>query len=40
METIDTLLLVFLGIAISNFLDVAFAISPRLAAWLNRELSD
>lgn len=40
MQIIDTLLLVFLGIAISYFVDAAFEISPRIAAWINRELSD
>jgi hypothetical protein len=39
MQIIDTALLVFLGIAISFFLDAAFEISPRVAAWINRELS-
>lgn len=40
MQIIDTLLLVFLGIAISYFVDAAFEISPRIAAWIDRELSD
>lgn len=39
MQFIDTLLLVFLGVAISYFLDAVFEISPRIAAWINRELS-
>jgi hypothetical protein len=40
MPAIDTVLLVFLGLAISYFLDAVFEISPRLAAWIDRELSD
>jgi hypothetical protein len=40
MPAIDTVLLVFLGLAISYFLDAVFEFSPRLAAWINRELSD
>jgi len=40
MQFIDTLLLVFLGLAIAYFLDAVFEISPRLAAWISRELSD
>jgi hypothetical protein len=40
MHYIDTVLLVFLGLAISYFLDAVFEISPRLAAWIDRELSD
>ena len=40
MPFIDTLLLVFLGVAISYLLDAIFEISPRLAAWINDELSD
>ena len=40
MQFIATLLLVFLGLAISYFLDAVFEISPRLAAWNDRELSD
>jgi hypothetical protein len=39
MPFVTTALLVFLGLAISNFLDAVFEISPRLAAWINRELS-
>jgi len=40
MQFIDTLLLVSLGIAIAFFLDAVFDISPRISAWINRELSD
>jgi hypothetical protein len=40
MQFIDTLLLVSLGLAISYFLDAVFEISPRISAWINRELSD
>jgi len=40
MQFIDTLLLIFLGIAMAYFLDAVFEISPRLAAWINRELSE
>jgi hypothetical protein len=40
MQFADTLPLVFLGLAISYLLDAIFEISPRLAAWINRELSD
>ena len=40
MPYIDTALLVFLGLAIFYFLDAVFEISPRLAAWIDRELSD
>ena len=40
MQFLDTLLLVFLGVAISYLLDAVFEISPRLAAWIDKELSD
>ena len=40
MQLVDTLLLVFLGVAISYLLDAVFEISPRLAAWIDKELSD
>jgi hypothetical protein len=40
MQFIDTLLLVFLGIAIAYFVDAVFEISPKISAWISRELSD
>ena len=40
MQFLDTVLLVFLGSAIAFFLDAVFEFSGRIAAWINRELSD
>jgi hypothetical protein len=40
MQFIDTLLLVFLGISIFYFIDAVFEISPKISAWISRELSD
>jgi len=40
MQFIDTVLLVSLGIAISSLLDAIFGISPKISAWISRELSD
>jgi hypothetical protein len=40
MQIVDTVLLVFLGMGISYFVDAAFEISPRISAWINGELSD
>ena len=40
MPFIDTVLLMFLGLAIAYLLDAVFEISPRVTAWIDRELSD
>jgi hypothetical protein len=40
MPVSEALPLVFLGLGIAYFLDAVFEISPRLTAWLERELSD